>query len=187
MYIQHPSARTIEFPLIGVDLVDTERRLVEAARSGNRAAFSQLYARYAPMVNAIALAHATRSDAPDLVQEVFMRALSSISGLRDAGAFGGWLAMITRNCARSRLRQQPEGTMLRDLAAPPEADEVEAAEALEAIRALPEAYRETLLMRLVEGMTGPEIAQRTGLTEGSVRVNLHRGLKMLRERLRRTS
>ena len=46
-----------------------------------------------------------------------------------------------------------------------------------------EAYRETLALRLVEGMTGPEIAERTGLTPGSVRVNLHRGMKLLRERL----
>jgi RNA polymerase sigma-70 factor (ECF subfamily) len=36
---------------------------------------------------------------------------------------------------------------------------------------------------LVEGFTGPEIAAQTGLTEGSVRVNLHRGMKQLRERL----
>ena len=59
----------------------------------------------------------------------------------------------------------------------------EAAEALEAIRALPEAYRETLVLRLVEGMTGPEIAARTGLQPASVRVNLHRGMKLLREKL----
>jgi RNA polymerase sigma-70 factor (ECF subfamily) len=59
----------------------------------------------------------------------------------------------------------------------------EAAEALEIIRALPEAYRETLVLRLVEGMTGPEIAARTGLQPASVRVNLHRGMKLLRERL----
>ena len=38
-------------------------------------------------------------------------------------------------------------------------------------------------MRLVEGMTGPEIADRTGLTPGSVRVTLHRGMKLLRQRL----
>ena len=53
------------------------------------------------------------------------------------------------------------------------------------IRSLPEAYRETLVLRLVEGMTGPEIAERTGLTPASVRVNLHRGMKMLREKLER--
>lgn len=46
------------------------------------------------------------------------------------------------------------------------------------------AYRETLTLRLVEGMTGPEIAVLTGLTEGSVRVNLHRGMQLLRESLR---
>ena len=54
---------------------------------------------------------------------------------------------------------------------------------LEVVRSLPEAYRETLVMRLVEGMSGPEIAARTGMTPASVRVNLHRGMKMLREKL----
>ena len=56
-------------------------------------------------------------------------------------------------------------------------------QALFAIRTLPEAYRETLLLRLVEGLPGPEIARRTGLTHGSVRVNLCRGMKLLRARL----
>ena len=61
--------------------------------------------------------------------------------------------------------------------------EHEAARMLEAVRSLPEAYRETLVLRLVEGMTGPEIAARTGMTAASVRVNLHRGMKLLREKL----
>ena len=71
------------------------------------------------------------------------------------------------------------------------ADSPSGLEALEAnavlgiIRGLPEAYRETLLLRLVEGMTGPEIAARTGLTPGSVRVNLHRGMTQLKEKLHR--
>jgi DNA-directed RNA polymerase specialized sigma24 family protein len=43
--------------------------------------------------------------------------------------------------------------------------------------------RDTLAFRLVEGMSGPEIATRTGLTPASVRVNLHRGMKLLREKL----
>ena len=59
----------------------------------------------------------------------------------------------------------------------------EAQRALAAIRALPEAYRETLVLRLVEGLSGPEIAAVTGLTPESVRVNLHRGFRLLRERL----
>jgi len=62
--------------------------------------------------------------------------------------------------------------------------EGQAAAILDAIRSLSEAYRETLILRLVEGMTGPEIAARTGMTHGSVRVNLHRGMQQLRAKLR---
>ena len=54
---------------------------------------------------------------------------------------------------------------------------------LAVLRTLPETYRESLTLRLVEGLTGPEIAARLGLTHGSVRVNLHRGMQMLREKL----
>jgi RNA polymerase sigma-70 factor (ECF subfamily) len=43
------------------------------------------------------------------------------------------------------------------------------------------------VLRLVEGMSGPEIAQRTGMSEGSVRVNLHRGVRLLRAKLGVTS
>ena len=55
-----------------------------------------------------------------------------------------------------------------------------AAAVLACIAKLPEAYRETLVLRLVEGLPGPAIAARTGMTHGSVRVNLTRGMGMLR-------
>jgi RNA polymerase sigma-70 factor (ECF subfamily) len=54
---------------------------------------------------------------------------------------------------------------------------------LAVVGTLPEAYREPLILRLVEGLTGPEIAAKTGLKHGSVRVNLCRGMQMLREKL----
>ena len=63
----------------------------------------------------------------------------------------------------------------------------DAREAVAAIRSLPEAYRETLMLRFVAGLSGLEIAARTGLTHGSVRVNLHRGVEMLRKKLSRGS
>ena len=163
---------------------DADAELVAAARDGDRAAFAQLYDRYAGMVHAVVLARAPRSEVKDLVQEAFLRALRKLATLRDPRAFGGWLASIARNCALERGRVPPFAANAPESAArETQADEAEAAAALEAVRALPEAYRETLLMRLVEGMTGPEIAARTGLTPGSVRVNLHRGMQLLRGRL----
>ena len=160
--------------------------LVQAARAGDRGAFGRLYDCFAGMVHGVLLASVPRAEAADLMQDVFLQAFRSLETLRDGAAFGAWLARIARNRAndyhRSSIRTEELPT---DLADPGSEEDAEALVALDAIRGLPEAYRETLVLRLVEGMTGPEIAARTGLTPGSVRVNLHRGMKLLREKLGR--
>jgi RNA polymerase sigma-70 factor (ECF subfamily) len=156
--------------------------LVAAAQGGDRAAFAQLYARFARMVHGAVLARVPPGEARDLVQDVFLIALKRIKTVREPEAFGGWLLMIARNRATDYHRRSRPAAELHDVgeAAPPTA---EALEVLAAIRGLPEAYRETLVLRLVEGMSGPEIAEETGMTPASVRVNLCRGLKLLREAL----
>ena len=161
--------------------------LVRAARDGDAGAFSRLYDRYGRVVHGLLLARVGRDEVPDLVQDVFLTAWRRLDDLRDPAAFGGWIAMIARHRATDFHRRAAEHVELpADLEAPGGAsDAAEANAALAAIRSLPEAYRETLMLRLVEGMTGPEIAERTGLTPASVRVNLHRGMKMLRDKLHR--
>ncbi|HKQ99411.1 MAG TPA: sigma-70 family RNA polymerase sigma factor [Pyrinomonadaceae bacterium] len=160
-----------------------DARIVEAVRRGDREAFGSLYDLYAPMVHGILLARVPWGEVDDLLQDVFLVAFKRIHTLREAGAFGGWLAMIARNRAVDFHRRKRETEELPEDLAQRSSVDPEAAEALELIRTLPEAYRETLVLRLVEGMTGPEIAERTGLTPASVRVNLHRGMKLLREKL----
>jgi RNA polymerase sigma-70 factor, ECF subfamily len=159
--------------------------LVARAKAGDRRAFADLYARYAGMVYGIALAELHGPDAQDVVQETFLKAICSVHTLNDPAAFGGWLATIARNTARNVCRARRESGQAGDdpSTSGGQHARIEARAALDAIRSLPAAYRETLMMRLVQGMTGPEIANRTGLTAASVRVNLHRGIKMLRERL----
>ncbi|HEX8142019.1 MAG TPA: sigma-70 family RNA polymerase sigma factor [Pyrinomonadaceae bacterium] len=159
--------------------------LVEAVRRGDQHAFARLYELYGPMVHGILLARVHWNDVDDLVQDVFLHAFKRLHTLRDDNAFGGWLAMITRNRAIDYHRRAREMAELPlDLAqAESGALDAEASEAMALIRTLPEAYRETLMLRFVEGMTGPEIAERTGLTPPSVRVNLHRGMKLLREKM----
>lgn len=159
---------------------------VEAARRGDRAAFARLHARYVRMVHGILLAHARPAEADDLVQEVFLRAMRSIGTLRADAAVGAWLAAIARNTAVSAARAGPGPSALErapEPAARPRGDGLTTQDVLAHIRELPEAYRETLLLRLAEQLTGPQIAERLGLTEGSVRVNLSRGMKLLRARL----
>lgn len=158
---------------------------VEEAREGDAAAFARLYRAYGPMVHAILLSRVHDAEVADLVQDVFVTALRRLRELRDPAAFGGWLAAISRNRAVDHRRRRREVVRLDEEAWPARSSiPAEAMQVLRTIRRLPEAYRETLVMRLVEGMTGPEIARRTGLTAGSVRVNLHRGMKLLRARLK---
>lgn len=159
--------------------------LAHAAREGDRVAFGRLYERYSRMIHGILLARIPRPDVDDLTHDVFLTALRQIHTLRKSSAFGGWLAMIARNRATDYHRSTPEVTELTEDFPGEDSPQAEAILILEKIRSLPEAYRETLILRLVEGMTGPEIAERTGLTAASVRVNLHRGMKQLREKLER--
>ncbi|MGI9107903.1 MAG: RNA polymerase sigma factor [Pyrinomonadaceae bacterium] len=159
--------------------------LVEAVRAGDREAFGRLHDTYARMVHGILLARVPYGEVDDLVQDVFLVALRKIDSLRDANLFGPWLAMITRNRAMDFHRRSRDTAELSDdlPAANVTAPEAEATEVLTLIRMLPEAYREPLILRFVEGMTGPEIAERTGLAPASVRVNIHRGMKLLRAKL----
>jgi RNA polymerase sigma-70 factor, ECF subfamily len=170
---------------------DSDAALVKLSQEGQRDAFGQLYQRYARMVHGILLAKVPPFEAEDLVHEVFLRALPRLHQLREGARFGAWLATITRNMARDYYRQPRVQIECADDSAAGEAgaepdgqDQANnAAEILKSVRSLPEAYRETLILRLVEGMTGPEIAAKTGLSHGSVRVNLNRGMQQLREKL----
>ena len=160
-----------------------EAMLVRAVLDGDRDMYGRLYHLYAPLVHGILLARMPRSEVEDMVQEIFLHALKKLHTLREAGAFGPWIAMIARNRAMDFHRRSRETVEVTDDLRSSDSTGPKAAEILEIIRSLPDAYRETLVLRLVEGMTGPEIATRTGLTSASVRVNLHRGMKLLRGKL----
>jgi RNA polymerase sigma-70 factor, ECF subfamily len=162
---------------------EAEARLVERACAGDREAFGELYKIFAPLVHGVILARVPHEEVDDIAQEVFLSAYKNLHTLRETRAIGAWLAMIARNRAAEFYRQARPTEELTEELPHNDRPQAEAGEILTAIRALPETYRETMVLRLVEGMTGPEIAERTGLTPESVRVNLHRGMKLLRRKL----
>lgn len=158
--------------------------LVERARRGDRAAFTALYARFAPMVAAIAVAHAARADVEDVQQDVFLAAWQALPALRSDAHVGGWLAAIARHRAhRVRSRTRPTEPLHEHAAGAEPANDDAGTDVLAVLKTLPAAYRETLALRLIEGKGGEEIAALTGLTHGSVRVNLTRGMALLRAAL----
>ena len=171
-------------PTILVQSADTAA-LVHAARDGDRVAFGVLYERFGRLVHGVLLASADRDDVQDLVQEVFFRALRQLHTLREPSAFGGWIAAMARNEARMHHRAvKPTEALTDQLPGPaPARDALEMDDVLRALRVLPERYREPLTLRLVEQMSGEEIAATLDLTHGTVRVYLHHGIRLLREQL----
>ena len=163
--------------------VTADEQLISRACSGDREAFDDIYRKFAPLVHGVVLARVPIDDVQDIVQEVFLSAYRNLPTLRNNGAIGGWLVTIARNRATEFYRRSRTTEELSEALPGRSNPDREAREILSAIRSLPETYRETLVLRLVEGMSGIEIAERTGLKPESVRVNLHRGMELLRQKL----
>lgn len=161
----------------------TDAELVCASVAGDRAAFGELHRRYARFVHGILVARLPRSLAEEAVQDVFLTAWQRLRTLNEPEKVGGWLRTLARHRAVDLLRKHRETEPLPAVLPAAPRPTAEARLILRHLNALPETYAETLALRLIEGMTGPEIAAHTGMTHGSVRVNLTRGMKMLRERL----
>lgn len=151
------------------------RQIVGAARAGGDSAFSELYRWFFRMVHAVLLSRVPPADVGDLTQEVFLQAWRQLRSLRDPLAFGGWLRRIALHQSANHIRRGHHTEELDSRAASSPAlspNDEEAWLLLAEIRRLPEAYRETLVLRFVEGLTGPEIADLTGLTPGSSQIGV---------------
>ncbi len=126
------------------------------------------------------------------MQEVALAAWRRIDSLEDAARFTPWLSTIARNLGRDALKRPRGAESLQDqhddalTETPPRAG-LSADDVMTVLRSLPEPYREPLALRLLLELPAREISERTGLTEGSVRVNLCRGMKLLRAALEETS
>ncbi|MEJ7729709.1 MAG: sigma factor [Polyangiaceae bacterium] len=172
-----PAARDI---VVGCAPADS---VVDAARRGDRRAFGRLFEEHAAMVHGILLARVPPRDAEDLLQDVFLAALQRLETLREAAAFGAWLASFARTRVVDFHRARRPTTELPDDLAHEDPAQSEAEEVLVVIRALPEAYRETLVLRLVEGMSG---ARDRGPRRAHAGVRAREpapGMKLLKEKL----
>ena len=182
-----------------VVVLDRDRSLVEAARR-NPAQFDPLYRKYLAQVYAYALYElADHHAAEDATERTFLRALAALPRFREqarpedgpeASTFRVWLFRIARNVVaneRRSRRRSPAASLDLALGAglaiadgtDLEADAVtrdEAAEALRAVRTLPDDRRRALVLRFVDEMSTAEIASVLGRSEGAVRVLIHRAL-----------
>jgi RNA polymerase sigma-70 factor (ECF subfamily) len=178
-------------------MIVAESNLVQRAQRGERAAFEELVRRTSRLV--FARLHLETGDlhlAEDLLQETLLVAFRSLGQLTEPDKFRPWLLRIASNTAinaakrAQRQKRTPPAGGLR-LAAPASPErgleqEEERQQLLDVLRSLPEEYRLPLWLRYFGGADYEAIQRQMGLTNGSLRGLLHRGLKMLREQLERT-
>lgn len=181
----------------------TDDELVVRSRRGDRAAFEQLVRRTARLVYVRQYLE-TRDPhrAEDLAQETFLLAWRSIGQLTEPAGFRAWLLSIARSAAtdanRRELRRKRGGGARREVfetvsgrlpAAVPEPDESAQREESRrrvtgALKALPEEYSLPLTLRYIAGADYETIGRQLGLTNGSLRGLLSRGMAKLREKLK---
>ena len=180
-------------------MIEQEAAMVQRARNGDRAAFEELVRRTSRLVFArLYLDTGNTHRAEDLLQETYLLAFRSIHKLTDATGFRAWLLAIAHNVLVDATRYDAR----RKRAAPPRSDtpltglpggelspdqmaerEELRQRVLSLLRSLPEDYRLPLTLRYIVGADHDAIGTQLGLTNGALRGLLHRGLKMLRERL----
>lgn len=160
-----------------------EESLVRKAASGNREAFGELVRRNQRQALAAAIGLVrNRSDAEEAVQEALVRALERLDTLREPSRFSAWFAGILyrvclelRRTRRRRAPGQPEvAAVLRSEAA---------ARVVQEAFELDDEFRDVLILVYLKGLTLAEAAEALGITEGNVKVRVHRGRRLLRERL----
>jgi RNA polymerase sigma-70 factor (ECF subfamily) len=181
-----------------------DERLVSRAVAGDRGAFEALVRRHqTPVVNHLYRLIGSRDAALDLAQDVFIKVYTSLASFDPKYRFTTWLYRIASNCAIDQLRRKQVPTFsldptFGDADAPdaesrlagsgPDPDQVLRLRELqgrldEAIRQLPPAYRELILLRHRQHCRYDEIARITRLPIGTVKNRIFRAREILRERL----
>lgn len=167
---------------------DPDREAVDAARNRDERAMETLYRRHHRTLYAYAL-RATQNPATseEIVQDSFIRAFRGIRGFSGRSTFRTWLFTICVNRTRTSLKKQrPESVPLDETCATVEPATPRGwtvARLEQALGALPEGYREVVVMHDVLGMGHPEIAAARKCTVGTSKSQLHKARARLRDLL----
>ena len=170
-------------------------RLVDAARSGDRAAFDELVRRtYVDTYTLAMRLTANEEDARDVVKESYLRAWKGIKSFRGDAQFSTWMYRITANAAatlvqkrrrrRTESLEHVEEPIDASIEGQPEAaaeSSIGLEELARAVAALPPKLRSIVVLKDVYGLSHEAIAADLGISVAAAKVRLHRGRKRLRD------
>lgn len=188
-----------------------EKDSIDRLKAGDEAVFGMLYTRHTPsMIRVAATIVNSRATAEEVSQETWLAVLKNIGGFEGRSSLAGWIFTILINKARTRARRDgrsvsfDEGGEENNLSAafdghgrwkemPELWDEITperivagrrlAEHMRDAIDALPPAQRAVIVLRVQQGLEPSEVCEALGLSDGNMRVLLHRARLSLRAKL----
>lgn len=166
---------------------------IRRAQTGDVAAFETLYREHSGRIFALCLRlkGGDRADATELMQDVFVRVWRRLGTFRGDSAFSSWLHRLAVNTmlenARSEKRRTARVLSMEDTSVLPGAARSSGIdlkmEMEEAVASLPKGARTAFVLHDVEGYQHQEIAEQLSVSIGTVKAQLHRARRLLRERL----
>jgi RNA polymerase sigma factor (sigma-70 family) len=160
---------------------DMEDELIARARTGDREAIERLLQRHRGDLRRFARKMCRSEDADDAVQHGMIQLATHASAFRGAAKLTSWLfTIVKRECMR--LVRVVRGTA--DIHPLDSASDPEVLLAIErALASLDAPLREVLILRDIEELTGPEAAERLGITLEAMKTRLHHARARMREAL----
>jgi RNA polymerase sigma-70 factor (ECF subfamily) len=185
---------TVQVQALPIEQLAPVPDVIERARTGDRAAFAELYDTHCDAVYRYILYRVREpADAEDLCSEVFTRAFANIHRYRWQGkSFLAWLYTIARNAVTDRRRRDRPTVDLDDAygvaeEGPTAHDRAVRGEQVDALRGavkhLTSEQQEVLVLRFIENMSSRQVAQVLGKNEGAIRALQFRALGRLRKLL----
>ena len=164
----------------------TDADLIEAANAGDASAFEALYLRHREWAANLAFRFtADRDMALDVLQDTFVYFVRKFPGFVLTCQLRSFLYPVVKNLsltARMKAsRYKSEDELFREIEAPAPADDSFGEALRHAIRSLPEAHREVLLLRFMEDMSLAEIAEALNIPLGTAKSRLHHAIESLRQ------
>ncbi len=167
--------------------------LVAAARRGDMRAFESLYRAHSARVYGLCLRMTRRPDvAEDCVQQTFVRAWRNLTSFEGRSSFGTWLHRIAVNEVLTQARNHgtrsesdEERVAELDNEAQQDApfDAADVMDVERALQTLPEGARHAMVLQALYGYSHEEVADMLGIAVGTCKAQVHRGRRLLRERL----
>lgn len=171
----------------------SDELLVAGARRGDMRAFERLYRMHSGRVYGLCLRMTRRADAAeDCVQQTFVRAWRNLASFEGRSSFGTWLHRIAVNEVLSHARNhgtrdESDEASVTELDHRQEGDgPFDAADVMDverALQTLPEGARHAVVLQAVYGYSHEEVADMLGIAVGTCKAQVHRGRRLLRERL----